>query len=362
MELIKTEMTPKERALAYSRGEEVDRLPTNLSANETIPPLYGISMLDYYFHADTMVEVETRLANDFNADNMGIGLGLRTLVEALGAEMAYKPNDVAYIAKPALAKAGDCENRDLVNIDRDGRIPVVVEALEKLQDRFGKERNIGSGLAGPLTTAASLMGTENFLRATVKDKAGVHKLMQYCTDNVVKCCKDMNERLGIRFSLSEPLASKNLLSKKQFDTFFLPYLKQAVERMNEFQGGTGIHICGKTRDRWDDVVNAGVSGFWVDNCESLKELKELYGNRVAISGNVPPVEVLRNGTQEELEAAIRTCIMDAADSPLGYQLCPGCTTPVGTTKERMIAFMNAAYKYGQGARKGQLPKGVLPYM
>ena len=27
MELIKLEMTPKERALAYARGEEVDRIP-----------------------------------------------------------------------------------------------------------------------------------------------------------------------------------------------------------------------------------------------------------------------------------------------------------------------------------------------
>lgn len=358
MELIKTEMTPKERVTAYNRGEEVDRIPTNLSANETIPPLYGYSMKDYYFSSDVMVEVETRLAEDFHADNMGIGLGLRSLVEALGSEMTYKEKDVAFISKPAFKKAAECENRDLVNIDQDGRLPIIVEAIAKLLDQFGQECNIGSGLAGPLTTAASLMGTENFLRATVKDKENLHKLMQFTTDNVVKCCKDMNERLGIKFSLSEPLASKNLLSKRQFKEFFLPYLEQAVERMNEFQGGTGIHICGQTRDRWDEVINAGVSGFWVDNCESLKELKDLYGDRVSISGNLPPVDVLRNGSVEEMEAAVKKCLLEAADAPLGYRLCPGCTTPIGTSKESMISFMNAAYKYGRGARKGQMPKAL----
>ena len=51
MELIKLEMTPKERKLAYARGEEVDRIPTSLSANETAPPLYGIDICDYYFSA-----------------------------------------------------------------------------------------------------------------------------------------------------------------------------------------------------------------------------------------------------------------------------------------------------------------------
>ena len=222
----------------------------------------------------------------------------------------------------------------------------------------GEERILGSGLAGPLTTAASLIGTENFLKATIKNKEGVHRLLQYSTDCIIKCLKDLNRKLGIGFMLSEPMAARNLLSKKQFNEFFLPYLKQAVERMNEFQRGTSIHICGNTKDRWEEVVEAKVSGFWVDNCESLKELKEAFGDRVAISGNVIPVEVLRDGTPEEIAENVRFCIEQAGDNPCGYNLCPGCTTPVGTSKENMIAFMNAAAIYGRGARKGYMPKGI----
>ena len=342
MELIKLEMTPKERALAYARGEEVDRIPTSLSASETAPPLYGIPICDYYFSADAMVEVETRLAEDFQADNMGIGLGLRTLVEALGTELAYPKESVSYIVKPALASLRDVENMELVNVEKDGRFPLITEAFERLQERFGEERILGSGLAGPFTTAASLYGTENFLKATVKDKEGVHRLLQYTTDCVVKCCQDLNRKLGIKFTLSEPMVSKNLLSKRQFMEFFIPYLKQSVERMNQFQGSTGIHICGSTHDRWAEVVDAGIGSFWVDNCESLKELKEAFGDRIAISGNVVPVDVLRNGTPDEIAENIRQCIADAADN--------------------MIAFMNAAAIYGKGARKGQMPKGMKKYV
>jgi uroporphyrinogen decarboxylase len=106
------------------------------------------------------------------------------------------------------------------------------------------------------------------------------------------------------------------------------------------------------------VVDAGVSSFWVDNCESLRELKEAYGDRIAISGNVVPVDVLRDGTPAEIEENIKRCIAEAADNPCGYNLCPGCTTPVGTSKENMIAFMNAAATYGRGAKKGCMPKGM----
>lgn len=79
MNIIKLEMTPRERLLAYARGEEVNRIPTSLSAGETAPPLYGYDISEYYFSADAMVAVETGLAKDFGADNMGMGLGLRTL-------------------------------------------------------------------------------------------------------------------------------------------------------------------------------------------------------------------------------------------------------------------------------------------
>ena len=359
MELIKLEMTPKERVTAYARGEEVDRIPTSLSAGETSPPLYGINICDYYFSADAMVEVETRLAEDFHADNMGVGLGLRTLVEALGTKLEYPKKNVSYIVEPALTSFADIDNMELVNIVKDGRFPIIVESFERLQERFGEERILGSGLAGPLTTAASLIGTEKFLKATVKNKEGAHRLLQFSTDCIVKCCKDMNQKLGIKFMLSEPMASRNLLSKKQFQEFFLPYLKQAVQRMNEFQQGTSIHICGNTKDRWQEVVDAGVSGFWVDNCESLQELKDAHGDKIAISGNLSPVDVLKDGTIEDIEEHVKRCIAQAGDNPCGYNLCPGCTTPVGTSKEHMIAFMNAAAVYGKGARKGYMPKGML---
>lgn len=362
MELIKLEMTPKERAMAYAKGEEVDRLPTSLSAGETAPPLYGIPICDYYFSADAMVEVETRLAQDFQADNMGMGLGLRTVVEALGTELAYPKESVSYIVKPALNTLNEVDNLQMINIEKDGRFPIIIEAFERLQERFGEERILGSGLAGPFTTAASLYGTEKFLKATVREKEGVHRLLQFCTDCVVQCCEDMNRRLGIKFALSEPMVSRNLLSKKQFCEFFLPYLEQTIARMNRFQGATGIHICGNTRDRWQEVVDAGISSFWVDNCESLRELKVAFGDRIAISGNVVPVDVLRNGTAEEIANNVRNCIRDAADNPCGYNLCPGCTTPVGTSKENMIAFMNAAAIYGRRARKGRIPEGMWEYM
>ncbi|MCR4955201.1 MAG: uroporphyrinogen decarboxylase family protein [Lachnospiraceae bacterium] len=362
MKLIELEMTPKERRAAYHRGEEVDRIPTTLSASETAPPLYGYKMHDYYFNADVMVDVESHLAEDFHADNMGIGLGLRTVVEALGTKIAVPENSVSYIEKPRINSFEQIAELSIPDIHKDGRLPIIVEAMKRLQDKYGETRGLGSGLAGPFTTAAGLIGTENFLMGMIRDKKGAHALLQFTTDVVVEVSKALHQELGIGLMLSEPMGSANLISKSQFKKFFAPYLKQAVERMNRFQGGTGIHICGNTKDRWEDVVNAGISNFWVDNCESLKELKELYGQRIGVTGNIPPVDVLWLGTPDDIDRSIKESLLAAADNPMGFTLSPGCTTPMGTSKENMTAFMNAAATYGKGAKKGQMPKGLIEFM
>lgn len=358
MELIRTEMTPRERLTRYAMGEEVDRIPTTLSAGETIPVLYGISIREYYFSADLMVEVESRLAEDFGADNMGMGLGLRTVAEALGTKLHYADDDLAYIAEPAITDYGQIERMKVINVERDGRLPIMLEAFSRLQDKYGSERLISTGMAGPLTTACALIGEEKFLRDCIRRPEEIEKLMEYSTECVIACAKGLHDKLGISCSLSEPMASGSLISLKQFKRWMEPYLKRTVAELNKFQGSTSLHICGKTRDRWQNIIDCGISGFWADNCESLSALKDFVGEKIAISGNVAPVAALLEGTPIDVALAVRKCIKDASDSPNGFTLCPGCTTPVGTPRENITAMMNSAYLYGKGAKKGRPCRGL----
>lgn len=359
MELIKSELTPRERLSAYARGEEVDRIPVKFSMGETAAPMYGIKISDYYFSADLIVEVESRVAQDFGADNMGVPIGLRTLPEALGSKLKYPDYNLSYIDQPVLKELSEAERLRFIDIEKDGRFPLIIEAFERLIEKYSQNRVLGCGLAGPITTAAGLYGTEKLLRATIKEKDLLHKLLRFCNDCIVDLCGKLNKKLGIKFMIADPIASKNILSKKQFTEFFDPYLKDIVNRLNAFQGSTSLHICGDTEDRWEEIVGSGISGFWLDNCMNMKRFKEAFGEKAAIMGNAAPVSVLKDGTPEEIREEVKRCILEAADNPKGFTLCPGCTTPVGTPRENVIAFMNAAAVYGRGAKKGCMPKGAL---
>ncbi len=358
MQLIECEMTPKERSLAYAKGERVDRIPCNLTAGETAPLLYGINISDYYFSVKAMVEVEEGLARDTGADNMGMGLGLRTLAEAIGTEMEYFKDNVASVKTPIFNSPSDVANRDLVDIYKDGRLPIMLEAFKVLIDKHGDRRNIGTGSAGPLTLAGNTLGIKKLLKSFIKDPEGARQVMQYSTDVIIKVAKDLWDDFGISFSLAEPLASKNMLRKSTFEEFCLPYLKQCIDAISSWQGGMLIHICGETRDRWDDIVGLGIKGFWIDNCESMEDLKNAHGDSITIVGNIPPVDVVLYGNQEKINESVKEILSSASDNKGGFCLCPGCTTPVGTSKDNMISIMNAAATYGSGAVRGKLPEGL----
>lgn len=77
-----------------------------------------------------------------------------------------------------------------------------------------------------------------------------------------------------------------------------------------------------------------------------------------LSGNVAPVQVMRNGTIDDVLGAVKEVLKKCADSPCGHMLLTGCQLPIGTSQENIDAFIYAARTHGRGARMGKMPKGM----
>ncbi|RGY79078.1 hypothetical protein DXA18_13715 [Dorea sp. AM58-8] len=108
-------------------------------------------------------------------------------------------------------------------------------------------------------------------------------------------------------------------------------MKELVQGITEITGSApGLHICGKTKPIWEDLLELGINEFSVDNCEDLSELKNSLGRHMTISGNVPPVEVMLNGSIEDVIESVRQCLLKASDSPNGFILDVGFQLPIGT--------------------------------
>ncbi|WP_353095958.1 uroporphyrinogen decarboxylase family protein [Tissierella praeacuta] len=342
----KDQMTPKERMIAFGKGLEIDRIPCVPHMGVTMSPFINTSLREYYHSAEKMAELELALFKRLRHDGVSVSATLRGVAEAMGSKMYYPENNISLMDAPAVTKVDEIENLKPSDPEKDGKLPLVLKAVKIIKDKIGHEVNVGAGLAGPFSTAASVVGTENLLKWMLKYPNKVHILMEIVTESNNRFIEKAAE-LGVGVGLSDPVSSTSLISVKQFKEFSAPYIKKNVDKMKSLTGKSiSIHICGKSKDIWESVMDTGVSSFSIDNVEDLADAKEIMGDRITISGNVQPVDIIQKGTKDEVLKAAKECIRKTYGSKKGYILSSGCQIPMNTPMENIDALMDAARLYG----------------
>lgn len=347
MSIILDEMTPLERMTAFIQGKPYDRVPCCPFLEENFSMMFGYSLSDYHTSRESNTDITIQTYRMFKPDSIGVSPGLHGLPEAMGCKVNIPKYRTPYIEEPAIKSYSELSGLELINPKKDGRLPMFNESLLRVRDVLGNEVSVDTLIGGPFTTAAFIRGTEQFLKDLRTNPEDVHKLLEITTANTIAYI-DHIISLGFVPSIPEPIASSTLISKKNFEIFVQPYLKRCFDHMKEKTGETSIlHICGKTKPIWTNMVETGAAAISLDNVESMKELKETCGDKVTIIGNIDPVNVLLKGTVDLVDFSVKRCIKDSIDSPMGFILSSGCDVPIGTPPENVAAMIDAARRYGR---------------
>ena len=231
-------------------------------------------------------------------------------------------------------------------MDRDGRLPIILKGLSMVKKKLGHLTPVSGTVTGPFTVAAMVLGTEYLLIGMIKKPEKIKQLMEIIVENNNRYIQRLIDmEVGIGFA--DPVSSTALISVEQYKEFSLPYFKKNVEFIKSQGRGCGLHICGTSRGLWDLLIETGIGTFGLDNVEDIAEAKEVLGPHMCIQGNVPPVEVMRYGTPEDVLRSARECIQKGRGSKRGYILTSGCQMPVKTPAENMQALMDATRIYGR---------------
>ncbi|SPF36158.1 Uroporphyrinogen decarboxylase [Candidatus Desulfosporosinus infrequens] len=340
------QMTPKERMTAFVAGKEIDRIPCMPLIGDHACRLIGVSVARYSHSAKLMAEGQIAVFRLYRPDGAGVGPGLFGIAEAMGTKLEFPENGTPYVDEPVLKDWSDFSTLAPVDPYQDGRLPLFLETLQMINEQIGDQVGVGSSVGGPFTAAASLRGTENFLKDLLRNPEMAHALLQLVTESALRYIDAVCD-LGFKPSISEPTASGTLISAKQFQEFAKPYLKMYADRIIERCGsGPMLHICGNTNRIWPDMVDIGATVLSLDNIVDLAEAKEAVGHRACLAGNVKPVDTLMKGNREQIYAEAKECLRKTYDSPKGYILSSGCALALDTPRENVIALMDAARIYG----------------
>lgn len=347
MRILKDEMKPIERMMAYTGGKPYDRMPCTPMVSSAFINELGYSTIDYYHDAQVMASVAIGGYRLASTDSVSFGPILHGVAQGLGCGFQFKESSVPVIEQPLLKSYKDLDKIDVEKV-LDGRIiQVSVEALKRVIDTIGKEVPIGTSIAGPLTTASFMIGAEKTLKDIRRSPEEIHEVLRLATDATLKYI-DVANNLGLRCAIADPFSSSTLMSKKMFETFAQPYLTECMDRIKSAHGKGGtIHICGKSKPIWDNLIDLGASAISIDNEEDLSDIKRSHGSRICIAGNVSPVDVLQNGKREAIFEHTRIAIEKGRDSEKGFILSSGCGIPIGTSIENINYMLDATRVYGR---------------
>ena len=346
LEIQKDSLTSKERCKLFSEHKPVDRIPCYIDGGETMAPLLNYSIDEYYHDSEKMVNVELYIHEKFGSDSVGLSTTLRGMAEAMGSKIKYSKDTVAQLEKPAIESYDAISFAKRVDIDKDGRLPIILNGLKILKEKLGDVVGIGGTVTGPFTVAAMVLGTERLLIGLRKAPKKIHELMEVIVENNNKYIERLID-IGVGIGFADPVSGNSILRLKDYEEFSLPYFKKNVDFIHSKGRNCGLHICGKSKALWEDIAKTGISAFSLDNVEDLEEVKNILGPYMEIQGNVPPVEVLRYGEPKDILLSAKECIRKAYNSKNGYTLTSGCQTPVNTSEENMMALMDGARIFGK---------------
>jgi len=141
-----------------------------------------------------------------------------------------------------------------------------------------------------------------------------------------------------------------LISPDTWRRWYKPLWRDVFKICKENGAKIWLHSCGYCRPLIDDFIEIGVDILnpippYVKGSDP-KEMKELYGDKLAFDGGVDQMNILVQGTPEQVRQEVRLRIEQLAPGG-GYIIGPSQVFARDVPFENAIAFFEAALEYGQ---------------
>ena len=346
-------MNSYERVHAAVHFKKPDCVPVAPYMGNFGAVIAGIPIHKYCISGILMAKAQSEACQEIDQDVLVAQSDNYYISEGFGMEVQHHENSTPTFKKAAFEETKDIYRLRIPDPYKDGRMPVILEAVELLASQAKGEKVIRVPGSGPFTLAAHLMGTEKFLihLATI-DATGneeetkvMRDLIEMCTEAVIlfqKACIDTGADI---IQVGDSLASIDMISPDMYRKWAYPYEKESFDAVNEYGRDKDcisiLHICGNTTAILEDMADTGADIVEIDSKVSMRTAKETIGTGSALMGNLEPSAVLLQGTPDLVERKSREVIWEAGEN-YGLILGSGCEVPPKTPKENILAMVRTA--------------------
>lgn len=300
--------------------------------------LIGKPADEYLKSADLILQGFTKAREEYNPDGLPIVFDLQIEAEALGCELMWSKDNPPAVRGHVLDKIPLDQLK--IPTEKDCRIPIILEATEKIVKKYNDDIGVLGLVCGPLTLGLHLMGSK-LISKMIKSPQEVLDVMEFCS----KVCREMAKMYldrGVKIiSIVDPMTSQ--ISPKFFDKFANPFYKLTIDLVEQYDGKSLIFVCGNSTRITSNLLDVkGATGIAVDEQIDMKFLAEEARKRKKVfAGNLPLTAGLLFGEVEDNIAFAQKCI-DACKGP-GFILATGCDMPYASDPKNVKAITKVVH-------------------
>jgi uroporphyrinogen decarboxylase len=223
--------------------------------------------------------------------------------------------------------------------------------LDLARDRFKGKKALFWLMRGTFVRCWRLMGMENMMLKMFDDPQFVHDVAAMTLDyNLAQL--DLLVAAGLDvLVIEDDIADKNfpLIAPDQFLEFVNRYNRRIVEAAHAKGLKVVRHSDGNLWPLMDILLDTGYDGLNPLEPQAgmdLAKVKEYCGDRLCLLGNIDCIDLLPNGTVQQVDAAGLKAIKDAGQGG-GLIICSSNSLHPGVNPDNCIAMFEATRKYGR---------------
>lgn len=311
--------------------EHVERIPWVPFVGCHAASLVNLSAKEYLTSSEHIVNGVAKAVELYNPDGIPVVFDLQIEAEVLGCKLQWSEDNPPAVISHPLAEGMDINDLKIPCRCK-GRIPMVMEATQKLRDRFPELALYGL-ITGPFTLGLHLMGTDIFMKM-FDNPEEVHQLMKFTTEMAEMMALNYIESGCDVIAVVDPMTSQ--IDPDTFQEFVSPYATKIFDTIRLHQALSSFFVCGHAQQNIKVMCDCKPDNISIDENIPLDYVKDLaLSNGISFGGNIKLTTVLLLGNEDDSIRDALEC-MDTGGNK-GFILAPGCDLAMQTPVKNLQA-------------------------
>ena len=284
----------------------------------------GVDAETYLKSAEKIVAGVSKAIEDYHPDGIPVVFDLQVEAEILGCRLQWAPHNPPAVISHPLAEGIHLNDLRIPEIT-DGRIPVMVDAVKKLREKYPEIALYGL-ITGPFTLALHLMGTDIFIKL-FEAPDEVNEVMDFCTKVGLKMAEYLIDAGCDVIAVVDPMTSQ--IDPLTFETFVTPYVSAIFDDVRKRGKLSSFFVCGHAQQNIEAMCDCRPDNVSIDENIPLDFVKEIALKKgISFGGNLKLTVVLLMGNEDDAREDALACL--DLGGKTGFILAPGCDLPMET--------------------------------